>query len=187
MYEIPIHQEIALGFAKETIAAHANKRQDIDLIAIGTNDKHSLSKIIWGTIISKTVAAAKAPVLVIPKGITYQDIKNVAYLTPVVKDWHAVYPQVRKMVDDFAAKLYIIHLPQAKYGEIEGENHVVLDDYASALNSFAYNVNLHLLVTMAGVSSMKNTLQRIFRYSKAQKMAINATIPLLVFRNPADA
>lgn len=186
VHNIPIHKEVELGFAKETIAIYANKREDIDLIAIGINDDHSFSKLFWGTIVSQTVESSTTPVLVIPRGINFQDIKNIAYIAPDVRDWHAVYPQVKQMAVHFGAKLYITHLPQAKYGVIEGEEHIVLADYASALHVFAYNTNLHLMVTMASTAptSVRNTFQRMFRYTKAQKMALKATIPLLVLKKP---
>ncbi|MCH2023628.1 MAG: universal stress protein [Saprospiraceae bacterium] len=179
VHNIPFNHDVEMGFAKETIASFANKAGDFDLIAMGTEDNNSLTKIIWGTIISKTVESARVPVLVIPKGIIFQDIQNIAYLAPDSKGWRSICDQVKQISVDFAAKLFITHLPNAKYDVLNGENHIVLDDYVRALNLFAYNNNLHLLVT---ISSNRNTLQRIFRYSKAQKMAFKTTIPLLVLR-----
>ncbi|BDS13625.1 universal stress protein [Aureispira anguillae] len=177
--DIVIHQEVELGYAKENIATYANKRKDIDLIIIGAKDNNSFTKIIWGTIISKTIEGANAPVLVVPKGIVFQDIKNMLYLTPLVEDWRVIYPRVAKIAANFGAELFVAHLPQAKYKALENEQHVVLEDYGSALHAFAYNTNLHLLVTMAAV---RNTFQKALKYSKAQKMAFETIIPLLVLK-----
>ena len=179
VHNLEIHQEVEMGYAKEMIAIYANKRQDIDLIVMGTNDAYSLRKIIWGTIVSETIESANAPVLVVPKGIVFQDIKNIAYVTPPSEHWRSVYPQVEGLATDFSAQLYITHLPQAKYEVRAGEEHRVLEDYASALHSFVYNTNLQLLVT---IEAVRSTLTRIFKYSKAQKMALKATIPLLVLK-----
>lgn len=176
---IELHQEVELGYAKENIASYANKQEDVDLIIIGTKDNNSFIKIIWGNIISKTIEGANAPVLVIPKGIVFQDIKNMVYVTPVVENWRSIYPQVKQIAKDLDAKLYVAHLPQAKYEVQEDEEHVILEDYGSALHAFAYNKNLHLLVTIA---SVRNTFQKILKYSKAQKMAFQTIIPLLVFK-----
>lgn len=178
--DLQIHQEIELGYAKESIAIYANKQQDIDLVVMGAKDNHSFTKILWGTIISKTIDGVDAPVLVVPKGIVFQDIKNVLYLTPVLENWRKIYPKVQKIAQGFKAKLFVAHLPEAPYQTLEGENHVVLENYESALHAFTYNKNLHLLVTLA---SVRNTFQKILKYSKAQKMAFETIIPLLVLKN----
>lgn len=179
--QVVIKQTVELGYAKERIAIHANKQEDLDLIIIGTKDSSSsFKKIIWGTIISKTIeGVSSTPVLVVPKGIVFQEIKNIAFITPLDATWRAVYPQVEQIAADFKATLYVAHLPQAKYESLENENHLVLEDYASALHAFAYNNNLHLLVTVA---SVRTTFQKILQYSKAQKMAFETLIPLLVLK-----
>jgi nucleotide-binding universal stress UspA family protein len=179
--EVVIKQEVELGYAKEMIAIYANKQEALDLVIIGTKDSSSsFKKIIWGTIISKTIeGVTKVPVLVVPKGIIFQEIKNIAYVTPVDATWRPVYPQVEQIAADFKATLYVTHLPQAKYKSLEEEAHVVLEDYGSALHAFAYNNNLHLLVTVA---SVRSTFRKMLRYSKAQKMAFETHIPLLVLK-----
>lgn len=179
VHSIPIHKEVELGYAREIIGIYANKRKDIDLIVMGINDERSLTKIIRGTVVSGTIDAANMPVLVIPKGIVFQDIRNMAYLAPLSKNWRAVYTQVQQIATDFSANLMTTHLPGADYKVLEGEQHVDLEDYGASLNSLVYNSNLHLLVTMA---SNRSTMQRLFRYSNAQKMALAAKIPLLVLK-----
>ena len=179
VHNIPIHKEVEAGYAREIIGIYANEREDIGLSVMGINDEYSLMKIIRGTVVSATIDAANMPVLVVPKGIVFQDIRNMAYVTPLLRNWRAVLPQVEQIATNFAAKLLITHLQGATYEAQEGEEHIDLDDYASALNSLVYNTHLHLLVTMA---SNRSAMQRLFRYSKAQKMALTATIPLLVLK-----
>lgn len=183
--QVAIKQEVELGYAKEMIAIYANKQDGLDLIIIGTNDSSSsFKKIIWGTIISKTIeGVASVPVLVVPKGIVFQEIKNIAYITPIDATWRPVYPKVERIAADFKATLYVAHLPQATYERLENENHVVLEDYGSALPAFAYNNNLQLLVTVA---SVRSTFQKMLQYSKAQKMAFETHIPLLVLKKRID-
>jgi nucleotide-binding universal stress UspA family protein len=180
IHNIPIIKEVEMGFARETIAAFANKSPEIDLIALGAKDNNSIAKVIWGSVISKSVGAANAPVLVIPKGIIFQDIQNIAYVTPDIKNWRDIYQRVKELAVDFDAKLFVTHLPSAHFQVFDDEEHIVLDDYVSALHSFSYNANLHLLVTF---SVARNSFKSMFRYSKAQKMAFNTTIPLLLLRN----
>lgn len=179
--KVVIQQEVELGYAKEMIAIYANKQKALDLIIIGTKDRsNSFKKIIWGTIISKTIEGVKTvPVLVVPRGIVFQEIKNIAFITPVDATWRPVYSQVEEIAADFKAALYVTHLPEAKQKSLENKNHVVLEDYGSALHAFAYNNNLHLLVTVA---SVRSTFQKMLQYSKAQKMAFETLIPLLVLK-----
>lgn len=176
---VEIKQEVELGFAKETIARYANKRQDIELIVMGSNDNHGFTKMIRGTVISATIEDVFCPVLIIPKGIVFQAIKNMAYVTPVVEDWRPSFPQLKSIAAKFDACLYVTHLAKAPSEETEEAKHVVLEDYEGALHAFVYNANLHLLVTLA---SVRSTFRKILKYSKAQKMAFENLIPLLVLK-----
>lgn len=179
VHQIDIEQSVQMGYAKEIIAASANKDAAIDLVVLGTKETNSLTKVIWGSIISHTVEKSQPPVLVIPKGISFKDIQNIAFLTPDATPWTQLYQQVKEIAQSFKAKLYITHLASSPYQPIEGEHHVALEDYAYALSSFAYNVQLQLLITL---SVPRNSFQRLFRYSKAQKMALKTTIPLLLMK-----
>lgn len=176
---VPVNHQVELGFAKETIAIFANKQKHIELIAMGSKDNHGFAKMIRGTVISKTIENVFCPVLIIPKGIVFQSIKNMAYVTPVVEDWRPSYPQLEAIAKKFDARLYVTHLQEAPSQEFEGAEHVVLDNYVGALHSFVYNANLHLLVTLA---SVRSTIRKILQYSKAQKMAFETLIPLLVLK-----
>ncbi len=177
--EVIVKGQVELGFPKETIAIYANKRKDIELIAMGSTDNHGFAKMIRGTVISKTIENVDCPVLIIPKGIVFQSIKNMAYVTPVVEDWRHLYPQLEAIAEIFEARLYVTHLQKAPSEEFKGAEHVVLENYVGALHSFVYNANLHLLVTLA---SVRSTLRKILQYSKAQKMAFETLIPLLVLK-----
>lgn len=177
--EVKIKQDVELGFAKETIARYANKRKDIELIVMGSNDNHGFTKMIRGTVISATIEDVLCPVLIIPKGIVFQAIKNMAYVTPVVEDWRPSFPQLKSIASQFDAHLYVTHLAQAPSETIEEADHVVLENYEGALHAFVYNANVHLLVTLA---SVRSTFRKILKYSKAQKMAFETLIPLLVLK-----
>jgi nucleotide-binding universal stress UspA family protein len=174
-----VNGQVELGFPKETIAIFANKRKEIELIAMGSADNHGFAKMIRGTVISKTIENVHCPVLIIPKGIVFQSIKNMAYVTPVVEDWRPSYPQLEAIAEKFEAQLYVTHLQEAPSEEFKGAEHVVLENYVGALHSFVYNANLHLLVTLA---SVRSTIRKILQYSKAQKMAFETLIPLLVLK-----
>jgi nucleotide-binding universal stress UspA family protein len=179
IHQIEMGQSVQMGFAKDSIAAYANKDKAIDLIVLGTKETNSITKVIWGSIISHTVEKSFAPVLVVPKGISFKDIQNIAFLTPDTTAWDKLYKPVKEIAHSFRAKLYITHLESSPFQAIEGERHVILEDYTYALSSFAYNVQLHLLITL---SVPRNSFQRLFRYSKAQKMAQKTTIPLLLMK-----
>lgn len=176
---VPVQHQVELGFAKETIAIYANKRKDIELIAMGSRDNYGFTKILKGTVISKTIDNVHCPVLIIPKGIVFQSIKNMAYVTPVVEDWRPSYPELKSIAENFEAHLYVTHLASSPSEEMEGAEHVVLENYTGALHAFVYNANLHLLVTLA---SVRSTFRKILKYSKAQKMAFETLIPLLVLK-----
>lgn len=177
---VVVEQQVELGFPKETIAFYANQQQP-DLLVMGTKDNHSFTKLLRGTIISKTVEQVQCPVLLVPKGIVFQSIQNMAYVTPVVEDWRPTYPLLQDIAQTFGARLYVTHLQEAPKEVLDGDQHLVLEDYGRALHALIYNTNLHLLVTL---ESVRGTLQKMLQYSKAQKMAFETLIPLLILKKP---
>jgi len=184
VHRIPIHQEVELGYARENIATYANKTPNIDLIAMGADENNSLTQAIWGTAISSTIEYVQQPVLVIPKGILFQDIKHIAYVIPPNEDGQQNFPQVAQLAKNFEATLFVASLHPIGTTMPPAKQVIHLADYTTDLQSFVYNKNIHLLVT---ASSTRNNLSRLLQYSSAQKMALRATIPLLVLKKKATS
>lgn len=172
-----LHVEI--GLPRESIAHFANNNDDINLIAIGSKDELSLSKVIWGSIISNTVELSEVNVLVIPKGIRYQEITNIAFLTPDTYDWNADQDTLKIIAELFNARIFITHLKADVGVDEEIDDHILLDDYNHSLNVFTYNNGIQMYITVA---LKRNMLARLFRYSKIQKMAAKTQIPLLLLK-----
>ncbi len=175
-----IQQEVEIGFIKESVAIYTHKNKTIDLVALGVNDESSFKKAIWGTTTSSIIDGVDIPVLVIPKGIVFQKIKNIAYVSPENQYWQLMESALNELADYFEAQLYITHLAASQTTNIlKQKNHILLEDYKGALQSLIHNQNLNLVVTC---TSARNTLQRMFKYSNAQKMALKVTIPLLIWK-----
>jgi nucleotide-binding universal stress UspA family protein len=181
IHQMTVVQEVEIGFAKENIPNYLHRNNSIDLVVLGLNDTTPrIQKAIWGTTILTVLEESPVPVLVIPKGILFQDIKNMAYLSPMTDHWENSYEALHDLATYFKANLLVAHLQDSNYLPSEKEkNHYVLENYAADLQSFIHNENLQLLVT---ITSARNTLQRFLKYSAAQKMALRATIPLLVWK-----
>ena len=173
-----LHVEI--GLPRESIAHFANNNADINLIAIGSKDELSLSKVIWGSIISNTVELSEVNVLVIPKGIQYQNISKIAFLTPDTYDWSTDQDTLKIIADLFNAKIFITHLEADVGADVDVTDHILLDDYNHSLNVFTYNNGIQMYITVA---LKRNVLARLFRYSKIQKMAAKTQIPLLLLKH----
>lgn len=176
---VTIVQQVELGYPKETIALYANQQSQPDLLVMGAKDNHSFTKFLRGTVISKTVQQAHCPVLIVPRGIVFQSIQNMAYVTPVIEDWRPTYPMLQEIAQIFGARLLVTHLQKMPEEPLGPEEHVVLEDYGRALQALVYNANLHLLVTL---ESMRGALRKMLQYSKAQKMAFETLIPLLILK-----
>ncbi len=179
-HHVPVTKEVEIGFAKENIIAYTERNPSIDLIVMSSHDTTSMiQRKIWGTTISTVIDNAQIPILVIPKGIVFQDIKKMAYLTPNKDHWQKQHPPIQDLAHYFKAQLLVVHLAESQHAEKELPQHFVLENYEEDLPSFIHNHNLHLLVT---VTTARTALQRLLRYSSAQKMALNTTIPLLVWK-----
>lgn len=181
VHQIKVIQEVEIGFAKENIPDYIRRNKEIDLLVLGLNDTTPrIQKAIWGTTILSVLENSPIPVLIIPKGILFQDIKNLAYLSPIIDNWEDNYQSLKDLAIYFSANLLVAHPRESRHipSPIPDQHHV-LDNYENDLQSFIHNENLQLLVTVA---SARNTLQRLLKYSAAQKMALRATIPLLVWK-----
>lgn len=176
---VTVVQQVELGYPKETIALYANQQSQPDLLVIGSEDNHSFTKLLRGTIISKIVEQVACSVLIVPRGIVFQSIQNMAYVTPVIEDWHPTYPILQEIAQIFGAELLVTHLQKMPDEALDLPKHIVLDDYGRSLHALIYNANLHLLVTLA---SVRGTLRKMLQYSKAQKMALETVIPLLILK-----
>lgn len=176
---ITILQQVELGYPKETIALYANQQSQPDLLVMGAKDNHSFTKFLRGNIISRTVEQAHCPVLIVPRGIVFQAIQNMAYVTPVIEDWRPTYPMLQEIAQIFGARLLVTHLQKQPEEPLGPEEHIVLDDYGRSLQALIYNANLHLLVTL---ESVRGALRKMLQYSKAQKMAFETLVPLLILK-----
>ena len=176
---VVVEQQVELGYPKETIVLYANQQAKADLLVIGSEDNHSFTKLLRGTIISSIVEEALCPVLIVPRGIVFQSIENMAYVTPITEDWLSTYPMLQTIASTFGAAIYVTHLQKTPETPAPQGQHIVLEDYGKALHALIYNSNLHLLVTLA---SVRGTLQKMLQYSKAQKMALETLIPLLILK-----
>lgn len=95
----PIHSVI------ETYV-HANH---IDLIVMGSKGATGLKKVVLGSNAAAVINHSIVPVIVVPGSAVYKGIKSIVYATDMRHLDHEIH-QINELVNDFDAKLHIIHV-----------------------------------------------------------------------------
>lgn len=191
-----IHAEIIMGAAESEIGAYA-KRNDYDLICMGTRNEHGALDKIFGSISSNVLRDAPCPVMVIPEKATYQKGLTVAYATDLL----AVDPYEIWKVAQLLAPLHpiirCVHFHEAQNNKqtpikmrelidfFEGKgaalqftfHEIATEDKMAGMLEFLENYDIDLL---AAYRPHRGFLEGLLHKSFTKKMALESKVPLLV-------
>jgi nucleotide-binding universal stress UspA family protein len=179
IHKINFILEVTSGYAREQIAAYANDKKEIDLILIATNDSFSLEKVFYGSVVTNSIQHTNKPVLVVPKGLRFRHIEQVAYLKPRGSASSNRADGVDELVRHFGAALHELrHCKDIEGNNLETEI-TYLDDYRLALQTFIYKKKIELLVTRL---PQLNAFQRWLGLDTTKRIALKSTIPVLLLK-----
>lgn len=191
-----IASDIEIGGISDAVTTIA-RRDEIDLIMLGTKGQHNRVEKILGSVAASVVANAPCHVLVVPEAAELKDIAVVAYAT----DLHSTDPyniwKAAQILEPFHPLIHCIHVSTQeedhpmKMEELESffeQNAPALQitfkeiggkSIPTVLNEFIENFDVDLL-TMA--SPQRGMIERIFHQSLTRRMALYSQVPLLVVR-----
>lgn len=172
------------------------KHQGIDMVVMGITGASKLEQLLIGSNTLKLVQEGVCPVMIIPPDASFKgiktagftsDFKNVDHTTPVAP--------IKKLLDLFSPKMYIINVDVDHYVEItdaykiEREklvNHfsnydpefafMRLYDFPEAINMFAHDKEIDFIIT---VPKSHSFLSSIFHSSTTKKLAYHSHIPIV--------
>ena len=88
------------------------KREEVDLIIMGTQGERSLLEQAIGSVTAATLNRAPCPVLVIPEKANFEHIKAIAYATDLADaDPYHIW-EMGKLLAPFSAILRVVHIEQ---------------------------------------------------------------------------
>lgn len=192
----PITTEIEIGGIAETIDTIA-KKDEVDLLIMGTREEHSAFDKVFGSISSNVMANAPCDILIVPPDLKTASIKNVAYASDLkATDPYNIWKSAQ-LLEPFHPIFHCIHVQdertshemnmdeirdffenrapslQMHFKEIEGKS------VSEALNEYIDTFEVDLLVMP---SPQRNLIERIFHKSVTRKMSLYCSVPLLVVK-----
>lgn len=189
-----VDEEFRVGFAVEEIVDLSDD-DSTDMIVMGSTGRGSAIKKWFGSVSLEVMKKAKAPVLIVPPSAEYKGISNVLYATdnPMVDT--VVLEALAELMKPFHIKLHLVHVNDQKNSPSEHANILKLlgsfyspdqmayneiagHDVASTIDNYAKEHQIDMIVM---TRKKRTLLDSLLKPSVTSKMAIHATLPLLVF------
>ncbi len=195
MVKTKVKSKIVTGTAIDEIV-HYSKRDDVDLIVMGTTGLQDFVSKIIGTVSLDVANKAHCPVLLVPRDATWQPINRIMFTANYV----STMPKTVNEITDFAellnANIHFVHINENKVENeklmetiwdelfeaadprVAFEMHTIYnDDVVNQLQRYATEHHIDLI---AFVNKKRNFWQNLMHYSVTQNIAISTDKPMLV-------
>jgi len=183
-----IKGSVVMGFAAEQLITMS---KTYDVIIMGTTGSHKLADKLFGTISLEVSRKAHCPVFLIPDNSKFISFKNIVYAC----DFEGVSVNILDKIVNFAqrfdAQVHFIHVSeegnsldistsiQQMSFPITYSTKTIQDNSVSdGLNNYVEDHNVELLIM---ATKKRNFWEQIIHRSITKKMAINSTVPMLVY------
>lgn len=172
------------------------RHQQADLIIMGITGRSSIGQTFMGSNTLKMVEEKVCPVLIVPTGAVYRDVKNVL-LASDLKKAASTTPSgpIKKVLKPFQPKLHVINVDSSHYvaitEEYQREKAALLEmfrefspefyflgwyDVDEAINQFAHDKNIDFIIV---IHKEHSVLTRLFKTSHTKKLAYQSSVPVL--------
>ncbi len=184
---IELDSSLEIGFTIETIVKMSN---DFDIIVMGSTGSNNIINNFFGGISTGVASKSKCPVLLIPGNINFKPLQNVLYAFNIKK----LEEEVLKSVVDFALRnnstLHFVHISNAtnkndyfsKLPDIKKVSYTTSSirtgSFTKDINKCIKDKNIDLLIM---ATKHRKFWDKLFHKSFTKKLAISASIPLLVY------
>lgn len=194
----PVNISYVVKPGSENTIVNVAKEQKADFIIMGTHGAGKALDKVWGTNTANVIRDATCPVLAIPIGATFKDIKNIAYATDFDQKDTAFLFQLALIATAIKANVHCVHINQADYPyeekqeevfrETFEENFVDLPVSYSVWSANEIEEGLETFcrvnkIDILGMLTHKKTLwDKLFGGgSVTKKMTMRTNLPLLAF------
>ena len=173
-----------------------SRHREADLIIMGIKGRSSIGQAFIGSNTLKIVEKKVCPVLIIPSGAVYRDVKNVL-LASDMKNVVSTTPSVpiKKILKTFHPNLHVINVSSGHYvaltEEYQNERALLKEMFADfnpefyflgwydvdeAINQFAQDKNVDFIVVIHKEHSL---FSKMFVKSHTKRLAYHSTVPVL--------
>ena len=173
------------------------RHQEADLIIMGITGRSAIGQALIGSNTLEIVAKKVCPVLIVPSGASYKEVKNVL-LTSDFNDVADSTPSVpiKKILKTFRPSLHIINVNSEHYvaltEEFQAERSKMIEifkdynpefyflgwyDVDEAIHQFAKDKNIDFIITIQRDQSL---FEKMFEPKTTKKLVYHSAIPVLV-------
>lgn len=195
MVKAKVQSKIIKGLAIDELVEYS-KRDDVDLIVMGTTGLQDFVSKIIGTVSLDVANKAHCPVVIVPRDATWQPINRIMFAA----NYDSTLPKTVREITDFAelleANIHFVHINENKVDNdklmetiwdelfeaadprVPFEMHTIYTgDVVDQLQKYATHHHINLL---AFVNKKRNFWQNLMHYSVTQNIAISADKPMLI-------
>lgn len=191
--EVKVMSTFILGFPIEEIIKLS--KGGISLIVVGATGETGVLDRVFGSVPSNLVRKAHSPVLIVPKGASFQVFKNLAYASADANLDQEVAHMIKDFVLTFKATMHCVHIGKesdyptwqmkAIFGDTAGFHDIIMKhldqvDVVSALNTYCGENDIDLLMM---TTRHRNFWDSIIHTSMTREMALDPKLPLFVFHH----
>ncbi len=170
--------------------------ENYDMVVMGTEGTTDIGQLFLGTHTNHIIGSISLPILVIPTGCSFKEIKSIVYASDYKIEDIPALSSVMTITQVFDPNLTVLHVNKKRskkdeeillllqdvyqdklkndkiaFDQIQGEN------IAMALDSYVTNHDADILVL---VTHKYSWLERLFHESVSKKMSLVADYPILI-------
>lgn len=200
--KVPIIEEIRFGIPGFTISEYVNE-YPIDLVVMGTRDKHNIFDRILGSASSLAARLSTCPVMLIHENVKFEVPKKVVFGFDRKSDIEDALTDYRKLNNELQAATDFVHIGNKNYKGVDEQKAEIIEelfedhkaDFAFAIKTIQGD-NIHNSLRAYCLSEDANILAMVHREeglfsglfgsNDSIKMAQEFHLPVMVFHEDND-
>jgi nucleotide-binding universal stress UspA family protein len=168
------------------------EQENIDFVVMGTTGNTGFDKVLFGSNTMNAIRSLKIPVLSIPHGYVYKEIKNIGFTTIFEDKDRKALDYLTEVAYRYKAKIHCLHVSKDGNYDIPTLNHwkeyyidepvdfsiYTAEESVDAVLEFIKEEKIDILTV---VSRNKGFFEKLFSPSFTKKILSQNAIPLFVF------
>ncbi len=170
-----------------------SKKQDYDLIVMGTKGERNPIEKFLGSVTTQVMMQALCPVLAVPMETSFREIENISYATDFIPSDEQAINQLVEFAKEFEAAVHFVHVEThpdigKKGDEIQLDNYPIQFADFTIVNSPSIMEGLDDYMRQKDIDILalfipkRRLWERLFHSSFSKKMCFHTKTPLLVFK-----
>lgn len=192
--KVPITTEAIMGNTMDELENYCKDKHPYAVI-MGTRGSSGVERLLFGSTTLTAIKHLTCPVIVVPPGCAYKQIKKVGFACDFKKVVETTPTQaIKEFVNDFEASLHVLnvdhdnkHFSPASPSEsimlhnmlqdLHPSYHFIEDkDIEDGINKFAEENNLDVIIT---IPKKHNLLAGLFHKSSTRQLVFESHIPVM--------